>query len=569
MSFNYFCSAADRRSWADMISNQTAIADFSIRDHVNAMQSNRNFPLAGLPAFLHECTHHWCFESTVGLSLTLTWLRTLTDLTVWSKDDVGAEATLNRARSRLFRYELTTSLLRPILEGLALFAEFDAWPGTSKFTSIPLMWAWILYSQSGKDFQTEVQQILMASRLAPSTADRKVNVLAKAFSLNNTDGYLAGYLSVKTTSIIILEASTKFIDSDFFLAYMKEYFFEDPGLVSIILTDADDEWQWAEGVINYFRNKIKTLVAEVDENTLDDFERSCSTPNRKGVDTRLEDKVVLDGEFFQSPLFKDVSATESARKQLHTALADALKPINKAGFEWLQSSSRALLIRRHLMCLGSYPTRVKINDFHRVVIYDNEGPILGGQSEPGFEPQEGDGVLDFYVSPSRFFRAYAVSLRASLVLLFPISERDEVTERQLSISLLSSEVVRQVIDTANTFLTKNEFRDPQHLSLRTVFSGAVQELYETWSTVIVKQDSLPTTKNALRTDGLWTITGRSLETLRALASIGLCQSVGLSEENTAQLLKERGIDYAAMLGSLSRSASEWGVSFFREDLAMI
>jgi hypothetical protein len=569
MPSNYFCSAADRRSWADMISNQTAIADFTIRDHVNAMRSNGNFPLAGLPAFLHECTHHWCFESAVGLSLALTWLRTLTDFIVWSKDDVGAQDTLHSGRSRLFRYELISSLLRPILEGLALFSEFDAYPGNSKFTSTPLMWAWILYSESGKDFQTEVQRILMASRLAPSTADRKVNVLAKAFSVSDTDGYLAGYLSVKTTSIIICEASSKFIDSDFFLAYMKEYFFEDPGLVSIILTDADDEWKWAEGVINYFHTRIKALVAEVDENTLDDFERSCSNPNRKEAKTRLDDEFVLEGEFFQSPLFKDVSATESARKQLRTMLADVLKPINKDGFEWLQNSSRALLIRRHLMCLGSYPTRVTINESHRVAIYDNEGPILGGPSEPGFEPQEGDGVLDFYVSPGRFFRVYAVSLGASLVLLHPVSEPDEVAERQLSISLLSSEVVRRVIDAARTFLDKNEFRDPQHLSLRIVFSGAVQELYETWSTVIVKRDSLATTKNALRADGLWTITGGSLERLRALASIGLCQSVGWSEENTAQLLKERGIDYAAMLKSLSRSASEWGVSLFKENLAMI
>jgi hypothetical protein len=126
-----------------------------------------------------------------------------------------------------------------------------------------------------------------------------------------------------------------------------------------------------------------------------------------------------------------------------------------------------------------------------------------------------------------------------------------------------------VTDAAKTFLDKNEFRDPQHLSLRTMFSGAVQELYETWSTVIIKRDSLATTKNALRTDGLWTIMGGSLESLRGLASIGLCQSVGWSEENTAQLLKKRGIDYAPMLKNLSRCASEWGVSLFQENLTMI
>jgi hypothetical protein len=569
MSSNYFCSASDKRSWADMISNQTAIADFRIRDHVNAMRSNKSFPLAGLPAFVHECTHHWCFESAVGLSLALIWVETWRDFIVWNQDDVGSANTLKLGKSRLFRYELISLLLRPILEGLALFAEFDAFPGDAKFTSTPMLWAWLLYSETKKDFQAELEQILTASRLTSSVADRKVNVLAKALSVSDTDGYLAGYLSVKTTSFVILESSSKFVDSDFFLSYVREYFFEDPELVSTILTEPEDEWKWAEGVIHYFKNKIKSLAEGVNEGVLEEFEQTLSNPKCDPVMTRLDDGFSVEGEVLGSPLFKNSPAVQPARKQLHRALADVIKNVGKPGFEWLEDSSVAMLIRRHLMCLGSYPTRVRINEFRHVVIYDEQGPILAGESKAGFDPQEGDGVLDFYVSPTRMFRAYAVSLGASLVLLHPVSRPNQRIEGQLSDSLLSSEVIRKVLDSATKFLETNRFDDPQHQTLRAAFGRAAHELYETWSTVIVERSSLAAAKDALRTDGLWTVMGGSLQSLRALASIGLCQSVGWDEKNTSTLLKQRGIDHSETLRALSAAAAEWGFRLFREGLVMI
>lgn len=85
-----------------------------------------------LPDVLHEAVHHWCLNSRVGIALTLARVE-LTDASLL--DNTGA-----RMGGCYIKYLTALGALRPVVEGLACFAEFDAAPGSGNLRVPPLAW---------------------------------------------------------------------------------------------------------------------------------------------------------------------------------------------------------------------------------------------------------------------------------------------------------------------------------------------------------------------------------------------------------------------------------------------
>jgi hypothetical protein len=64
------------RSLTDYITNQTVLSSTELKDALpRLLQPEESLPLSILPTFLHEATHHWCFSSQVGTTLSLLALR--------------------------------------------------------------------------------------------------------------------------------------------------------------------------------------------------------------------------------------------------------------------------------------------------------------------------------------------------------------------------------------------------------------------------------------------------------------------------------------------------------------
>ena len=57
-------------AWIDLPTNFTSLPAFREPEDVNGLLEN-NLPLDKAPVFLHEMTHHWCFNSPLGIALTL------------------------------------------------------------------------------------------------------------------------------------------------------------------------------------------------------------------------------------------------------------------------------------------------------------------------------------------------------------------------------------------------------------------------------------------------------------------------------------------------------------------
>ena len=63
------------RSWTDPVSNLMLLHQLDLRSALARLRDREALPQDALPSFLHESTHHWCFDSPVGLTLSLVTLR--------------------------------------------------------------------------------------------------------------------------------------------------------------------------------------------------------------------------------------------------------------------------------------------------------------------------------------------------------------------------------------------------------------------------------------------------------------------------------------------------------------
>src|SRR5262245_8554306 len=117
------------RSWTNAITNAALFSGFDIADY---LQWNQRRPIRAetvLPQFLHEFTHHWCFDSTLGCATAMLMLRAQRNALVF-----GSGRT-EQVRRDWCRAQTVEIMLHPLAEGLALFAEFDLAPGRSPVVS--------------------------------------------------------------------------------------------------------------------------------------------------------------------------------------------------------------------------------------------------------------------------------------------------------------------------------------------------------------------------------------------------------------------------------------------------
>jgi hypothetical protein len=108
------------RSSTDLLSNKTILRGYTQAREI-ALVGLGIYPEQTLPQFLHELTHHWCFNSPVGLAVALLQLEAAAIVVRGERRPAFRE----RARDCLVKAAVATSLLWPIAEGMALFAEFD------------------------------------------------------------------------------------------------------------------------------------------------------------------------------------------------------------------------------------------------------------------------------------------------------------------------------------------------------------------------------------------------------------------------------------------------------------
>jgi hypothetical protein len=278
----------------DLVSNATNFPRIDLQTDAGWLFRLGPSPEQHLPSFLHEATHHWCFQSPVVSALVTVLFEAQRQVAgiIMLEDDQERLNCLRSAQDRLARFEATLAVLRPLSEGLACFAEFDATPRfKTRVRSEPMNWAamgfgmplpgepWedttmIIFGDKppeGADPSTvEVDQWLMRlvgrMRVGQPLLDRKANLLIQPFDIAH-GGYLPGYLSVKTLwHVLSLQVPRFRNETDLLLVFLRNFFFDDPGLVSVLLDPVVTE---AGNAAEACLSRVFERVRQLDELTSD------------------------------------------------------------------------------------------------------------------------------------------------------------------------------------------------------------------------------------------------------------------------------------------------------------
>jgi hypothetical protein len=193
----------------------------------------------------------------------------------------------------LVRLEVTQAIMRPLAEGLALFAEYDAISRvlSAAWSPLPVAIAWNFAGADRIDktnlpepYRTlsMAGELVSGARLSRHAIAAKASVLAQPLS-STAGGYLPGYLAVKNMWRHLYRQGMRIYgESDIALAYLRSFFYEDQSLAAAILSPPEtDISRGSNDVIEAFTRRL----SEFGRVTLDDvrdFEAHlASTPTEE------------------------------------------------------------------------------------------------------------------------------------------------------------------------------------------------------------------------------------------------------------------------------------------------
>ena len=119
------------RSFTDPLTNTTLLSGQDLPELLAALVEG-GLPKRMAPTLIHEATHHWCLLSPLGHALSMVQLRAAR-LAMTAFDGRGepvSDDLVWEVFDAWIRHDMLLAWLRPLLEGLAIFMEADARPGS-------------------------------------------------------------------------------------------------------------------------------------------------------------------------------------------------------------------------------------------------------------------------------------------------------------------------------------------------------------------------------------------------------------------------------------------------------
>lgn len=537
-----FNSLADPGSWVDLPTNYASLAGVELRTDFGLLIQGQ-YPLRFLSDFIHELTHHWCFQSPVGMALAMLRLETFRDALTALNQDANNEDVSIALLHKIIRYDATTAILRPISEGLALFAEFDIRPGSGSLKSQPMQWidVFALHNRENPGSESSVLHTLFNARLNFTTVKRKANLLVRSLGAPDR-GYLSGYLFVKMLWLHCMEQCDSFVDLDLFLCYVRSYFFEDLGLVDRILAPPDSaDIGSANSVYGHVQDRASRLWKTVDlEKQVKDFQ----------LDVLQRPGAVLLGappSHRQGILMTDEeSRSGTARYEVRR------QQLEQAGTEqWVERRLRdhhlTTLQQRQFFVVAREKVQVRRTSSGQMIECVQDGRLLC--AVPRVEGERsvvsGEGSVAYIVLPALGRDALSVSLDGKVIAFFSQADLDERT--RLDDATRDSLLHYPTDDSAYAFGTDclealvTSFTDRganQGLWKRYVVQRdpVVSFAYSKWATIRIPDTDLDRVTQSLENRGFWERVGADLGNMNDYALLGLCTSL--------RLIKNADVEYA-------------------------
>jgi len=414
-----------RRSFTHPISNTVVLNRLDIGKYLTDTLVGK-FPVSQLPVVLHELTHHWCFASPVGTALSILAMGSRAGIVaagngVWPDHGDVCRSEVN--------YNFTMSMLQPLLEGMAEFAEFDLMPGNSRVASqlmsnVPIFF--LQREQLGEQMLENFSNGLKRYRTDALFLERKKSLFTNSFDCTKS-GYLAGYLFVKGMHGYTRFRTALFEDTDFFLLYIRSFFFDDWDFVRLLLERNTDPLESPELIMDYFIKRIQLFFMMDHNSSAARFEEEIL--GQKGVTYIVRFNQTI-GHLFSCPVI-----AHKREDSLQTLMNEHISLLEKAG-EAVPSQAlliEALLQYRDAITLGHAVMEARISEAGRLAIFNSDNHPLLSVAAPDNFKMPGNYALDvdtiFIREPPGLYVVF--SLEGTIVHHLSLNQRELSAEQLL------------------------------------------------------------------------------------------------------------------------------------------
>ncbi len=568
------CSLGEGRSQTDPVTNWTLISGVELdRDLAYMMQAGK-YPRAYLPDFVHELVHHSCFHSGVGTALALLQLRARRRSVLVDEEKDADEIDRWGVLEDTVRYETAISHMRPLAEGLALYGEFDALPGSSRILSEIMMMTGVAFVDlAGVTNETSIHEgaqkltkLLLRERLGASFKKRKANLLARPLT-TTAGGYLPGYLTVKNLWYALVPRCEKLLDTDLYLQYLRTFFYDDYAYVATLLDPATEisfvgagPNDSAQAISLYFQQRLARLFEFTNDEELSRYEDS-----------------VLAGE--HGPLL----GADPALAQRGRELLDAM--VSELDFDgapdtlekMLRRSDHWRLAQRDLMCVGSFKAPVRVNEHGRVNIGERE--LAGGGTRlavfsvaglPECEADSGEGSVEFFLSPAGRYSLHAVTLNGKLVAVGSLSPNltDELLEQITAgyrTSFLEASAERDAWRAIVSAQLHSETSQALYLEhYRKNARWLADAIYLAKALAHTPDEALDNAIALLSQDGFYSVLGKDYDAVMGAARLSLINGFSKTRATADPLVPTDGTDLEFVLAAIKRGEEMSGAKLMHE-----
>jgi hypothetical protein len=586
----------DRRAWTDLVTNITVLSGVDLEQHLGNFVDTGKFPHSCLPAFIHEITHHWCFQTAVGSALALLRLRARRRMLLAAAKAGGSSADIEfDVVEDMLRYEAAVAMLRPLSEGIALFAEFDVVPNLkSRFISIPFNCVYRNFTSPDLDelkqrFGFSLDVLLCNMRMHQIYIDRKSNTLLEPLT-SRSGGYLAGYLVVKKLWQVLSARSEIFVDAELYFAFLRAFIYDDFGLVRVLLNEDLSEIEAVNSIATYIQTRLNQLVEDDDVvNAGAAFERSMAStgPIQTRLNQLVEDDVVNAGAAFERSMAstgpdrahwepEPILTEQKDHRAGKAALRGIMDELNEATADPLESALKEMdalrLAQRDVMCLGQITAQLEVLPNQRLLIHGSKRLLTAfpSRTDRDRNPENGECSVEVYISPSGLFTAITLSQNQRIIETFAphslVLTREEV-ERRLETYMVDRQ--RNVEQNAAEEKLLEEFvsRSSADILLTHVLENCtdiIENMYIPRALAHSQIDKEQTLRMSMAKEGFGPLAA-TVENLRRISALSLAASLTSDRGEIIKIMEKAGRDAEAAITICNRISIEHGLMVLLDD----
>jgi hypothetical protein len=564
----------------NFFTNSLFLMDLPMSEYIRSALEGR-IPDRLLPVFLHETTHHWCLSGSVG--------KALAQLELEIHRDSG-EQPGKRSRNWLV-LTAARSLLEPLLEGLALFAEFDIYPGCASTISGPLAWVTRLFHhgempQDNVTLDTSLGALLTAYRLSDAALNKKSGILVRPLK-SEEGGYLLGYLAIKAVWAEAKRNSRRLYDADLFLSYIRNLVFDDCGLVELLLEEPSDVEVTFNSLCTRLHCRLKLFGSADLESRVTLFEQAIS---ERGMLDGAWESLYLETEdvnrshelLYQRGI---VSAPGNLRSSWKPSPAETLSENKRLLYEYLLQdpdqlqdkirhldrtevnrffADAALLHHRPFLRIHSATVRVVVDEQRMCRVFAAGALLFSVHADPEAPIGEGEATLALYFLPDDYAIAF-VCIRDNLPVWTSFPAGMSAIAKELALGAIAQTLLSDPIrlELSNAIACFENAR--RHASgFLSATKRSILNTYLNHVLCYVPKEKLAVCLDAMQKQGFWQILGEDGDLVSSLAAFGLLSSCSKLELKGAGSSGSNlpAVDHAISL--LTAAQQEFGYTFLYE-----